>query len=162
AAFVLGAIALATFAIWERRAPEPMLPGRLLRIRAFTAANATGFLQSAALFSAAFLAAQYFQLGLGFSPLAAGLRFLPSTPAPASPRGAPAVGGGGARRHGPGPGVFLGAAAAGGGVRLDRPDRARPRVLPRADPAVRHRRCRHLDGGARDAHGGAQRCAARR
>ena len=82
AAFVLGAAALAAFAVWERRAPEPMLPARLLRIRAFTAANATGFLQSAALFSAAFLAAQYFQLGLGFSPLGAGLRFLPWTATP--------------------------------------------------------------------------------
>jgi len=81
-AFALGAAALAGFAAWERRAPEPMLPGRLLRIRAFTAANATGFLQSAALFSAAFLAAQYFQLGLGFDPLGAGLRFLPWTAAP--------------------------------------------------------------------------------
>jgi len=82
AAFALGAAALAGFAAWERRAPEPMLPGRLLRIRAFAAANATGFLQSAALFSAAFLAATYFQLGLGFSPLGAGLRFLPWTATP--------------------------------------------------------------------------------
>ena len=82
AALVLGTAALAGFAAWERRAPEPMLPGRLLRIRSFTAANATGFLQSAALFSAAFLAAEYFQLGLGFSPLGAGLRFLPWTAAP--------------------------------------------------------------------------------
>ncbi len=82
-AFALGAVALAAFAAWERRASDPMLPWRLLRIRAFTAANATGFLQSAALFSAAFLAAQYFQLGLGFSPLGAGLRFLPWTATPA-------------------------------------------------------------------------------
>jgi EmrB/QacA subfamily drug resistance transporter len=81
-AFALGAAALAGFAAWESRAPEPMLPWRLLRIRTFTAANATGFLQSAALFSAAFLAAQYFQLGLGFSPLGAGLRFLPWTATP--------------------------------------------------------------------------------
>jgi len=83
AAFVIGAAALAGFAAWERRAPEPMLPWRLMRIRSFTAANATGFLQSAALFSAAFLAAQYFQLGLGFSPFGAGLRFLPWTATPA-------------------------------------------------------------------------------
>jgi MFS family permease len=83
AAFSLGAAALAGFAVWEGRAPEPMLPRRLLRIGAFTAANTTGFFQSAALFSAAFLAAQYFQLGLGFSPLGAGLRFLPWTATPA-------------------------------------------------------------------------------
>jgi EmrB/QacA subfamily drug resistance transporter len=83
AAFVAGAAALAGFAAWERRAPEPMLPWQLMRIRSFAAANATGFLQSAALFSAAFLAAQYFQMGLGFSPLGAGLRFLPWTATPA-------------------------------------------------------------------------------
>jgi MFS family permease len=82
-AFAVGAAALAGFALWERRAPEPLLPARLLRIRAFSAANATGFLQAAALFSAAFMAAQYFQLGLGFSPLGAGLRFLPWTATPA-------------------------------------------------------------------------------
>jgi EmrB/QacA subfamily drug resistance transporter len=81
-AFALGAAALAGFAAWERRAPEPMLPWRLLRVRSFSAANATGFLQVAALFSAAFLAAQYFQIGLGFSPLGAGLRFLPWTATP--------------------------------------------------------------------------------
>jgi EmrB/QacA subfamily drug resistance transporter len=82
-ALALGTAALAAFAAWERRAADPMLPWRLLRIRGFTAANATGFLQSASLFAAAFLAAQYFQLGLGFSPLGAGLRFLPWTATPA-------------------------------------------------------------------------------
>jgi EmrB/QacA subfamily drug resistance transporter len=81
-AFAVGAAALAGFAVWERRAAEPMLPWRLLRVRAFSAANAAGFLQAAALFSAAFLAAQYFQLGLGFSPMEAGLRFLPWTATP--------------------------------------------------------------------------------
>jgi hypothetical protein len=46
-----------------------MLPLRLFRVRAFTAANLTGFCTSGAIFSAAFLTAQYFQLGLGYSPL---------------------------------------------------------------------------------------------
>ena len=66
----------------ERRAAEPMLPLRLFRVRAFTAANLTGFFASGAIFSAAFLTAQYFQLGLGYSPLATGLRLLPWTATP--------------------------------------------------------------------------------
>jgi MFS family permease len=59
-----------------------MLPLRLLRIRAFTAASATGFMSMAAITSAAFLMSQFFQLGLGYSPLGTGLRFLPWTAAP--------------------------------------------------------------------------------
>jgi MFS family permease len=59
-----------------------MLPLRLLRIPAFAAANATGFLMFASITSAAFMMAQYFQLGLGYSPLSTGLRFLPWTLTP--------------------------------------------------------------------------------
>jgi EmrB/QacA subfamily drug resistance transporter len=82
AAFVVGAVLLAGFVLRERRAAEPMLPPRLLRVRAFTAASLTGFCMSGAIFSAAFLTAQYFQLGLGYSPLATGLRLLPWTATP--------------------------------------------------------------------------------
>jgi EmrB/QacA subfamily drug resistance transporter len=82
AALAGGVAGLALFLVWERRAADPMLPLNLLRIRAFAAANATGFLMNGAIFSAAFLASQYFQLGLGYSPLATGLRFLPWTATP--------------------------------------------------------------------------------
>jgi MFS family permease len=81
-ALCLGAVMIAAFIAWERRVPEPMLPLRLLRIRAFTAANATGFMAMAAITSAAFLMSQFFQLGLGYSPLGTGLRFLPWTATP--------------------------------------------------------------------------------
>ena len=81
-ALVLAIAALAGFVLRERRAAEPMLPLRLFRVRAFTAANAVGFLTTGAIFSAAFLTVQYFQLGLGYSPLAAGLRLLPWTATP--------------------------------------------------------------------------------
>ncbi len=81
-ALCLGAALIAIFIGWERRVPEPMLPLRLLRIRAFTAANATGFMSLAAITSAAFLMSQFFQLGLGYSPLGTGLRFLPWTATP--------------------------------------------------------------------------------
>ena len=82
AAFAGGAVLLAGFVLRERRAAEPMLPLRLLRVRAFTAANVAGFCMSGAIFSAAFLTVQYFQLGLGYSPLATGLRLLPWTATP--------------------------------------------------------------------------------
>jgi EmrB/QacA subfamily drug resistance transporter len=82
AALGLGAALIAIFVAWERRVPEPMLPLRLLRIRAFTAANATGFMSLAAITSAAFLMSQFFQLGLGYTPLGTGLRFLPWTATP--------------------------------------------------------------------------------
>ena len=78
----LGVALLAAFVAWEQRAPEPMLPLRLFRSQIFTAANITGFLMSAGITGAAFLVTQYFQLGLGFAPLATGLRLLPWTATP--------------------------------------------------------------------------------
>jgi EmrB/QacA subfamily drug resistance transporter len=82
AALVTAATLIAGFFTWERRASEPMLPLRLLRMPVFGAANATGFLMFASITSAAFLMSQYFQLGLGHSPLSTGLRFLPWTLTP--------------------------------------------------------------------------------
>jgi EmrB/QacA subfamily drug resistance transporter len=81
-ALCAGTILIAAFIGWERRVTEPMLPLRLLRIRAFTAANATGFMTMAAITSAAFLMSQFFQLGLGYTPFGTGLRFLPWTATP--------------------------------------------------------------------------------
>ncbi len=83
----LGAALLGAFLAWESRAREPMLPLRLLRIQAFAAGNATAFLMSGAVFAAGFLVAQYFQLALGYSPLATGVRLLPwlATPMLISP-----------------------------------------------------------------------------
>ena len=71
-ALAVGTALLAAFFWWEGRAPEPMLPLRLLRVRAFAAGNATAFLMSGSTFAAAFFVAQYFQLGAGL--LAAGHR----------------------------------------------------------------------------------------
>src|SRR5215469_5750453 len=81
-ALIAAAVLIAGFIAWERRAREPMLPLRLLRVRSFGAANATGFMTFASITAAAFLMSQYFQLGLGHSPLSTGLRFLPWTLTP--------------------------------------------------------------------------------
>ena len=69
ATLLVGVALLAAFTVWEARATEPMLPLRLFRSRAFSASMATGFLLSGSIFSAAFLVSQFFQIGLGYSPL---------------------------------------------------------------------------------------------
>jgi EmrB/QacA subfamily drug resistance transporter len=81
-ALLLGLLLLIGFVAWESRAPAPMLPLRLFGSRTFVAANSTGFLLAASLFAAVFLASQYFQFALGFSPFGTGLRFLPWTATP--------------------------------------------------------------------------------
>jgi EmrB/QacA subfamily drug resistance transporter len=81
-ALSLGALLIMAFLAWERRAPEPMIPLGLFRSGSFSAAVATQFLLAAAIYSAAFLTSQYFQFGLGDSPLGTGLRFLPWTATP--------------------------------------------------------------------------------
>jgi len=78
----VAAVLIAAFVAWEARASQPILPLRLLRIPAFAAANATGFMMMASITSAAFMMSQYFQLGLRHSPLSTGLRFLPWTLTP--------------------------------------------------------------------------------
>jgi MFS family permease len=78
----IGVALMAGFVAWEARAPEPMVPLHLFKIPTFAAANATAFLTMGTITSAAFLASQYFQFGLGYSPLETGLRFLPWTGTP--------------------------------------------------------------------------------
>jgi len=77
-----GAVLIAAFVAWERRAAEPMIPLGLFRSASFSAAVATQFLMAASIYSAAFLTSQFFQFALGDSPLGTGLRFLPWTATP--------------------------------------------------------------------------------
>lgn len=74
-----GALLSGAFVLWEQRVSEPMLPMHLFRIRAFAGGNGAMLLLTASLFSAVFILAQYLQISLGYSPLAAGVRFLPWT-----------------------------------------------------------------------------------
>ena len=67
---------LAGFLAWERRARYPMLPLGYFRRRAFSTANAVIFFQFISLIGSLFFITQLFQIGLGYSPLAAGLRIL--------------------------------------------------------------------------------------
>src|SRR5262249_36130969 len=81
---------LAAFAAWEARSSHPMLPLALFRDRAFVGAAAAIMLLFFALTGGGFLLTHIYQFVLGYSPLAAGLRTLPSAAmlAIASPVGA--------------------------------------------------------------------------
>jgi len=77
-----GVALLAAFAVWELRAPAPMLPMRFFRNRGFAATNAVSLAMFFGTFGSIFLLAQFFQVAQGYSPLEAGLRTLPWTAMP--------------------------------------------------------------------------------
>jgi len=79
---IVGVALLAAFVVREQRAAAPMLPLRLFRSVPFAAANGAAFMMNAAIMAAAFLTVQYFQLGIGYGPMATGLRLLPWTATP--------------------------------------------------------------------------------
>jgi EmrB/QacA subfamily drug resistance transporter len=70
---------LAVFVAIERRVAEPMLPLGLFRSRAFTGVQLAAFAISASLFALFLYLTLYLQNFLGYSPLQAGLRYLPIT-----------------------------------------------------------------------------------
>jgi EmrB/QacA subfamily drug resistance transporter len=78
-ALAAGVLLVVAFIARELRAPEPMLPIRFFRSRAFSAGNAAIFFTFASLFGAVFFFAQMLQTALGYGPLDAGLRLLPWT-----------------------------------------------------------------------------------
>jgi EmrB/QacA subfamily drug resistance transporter len=77
-----GALLVAGFIAWERRAPAPMLPLRFFRSRAFSATNAVSLAMFFGMFGSIFLLAQFFQVVQHYSPLQAGVRTLPWTAMP--------------------------------------------------------------------------------
>ena len=81
---------LAAFGVWEARSSHPMLPLRLFRNPRFTGAGVSITVLFFALSGVVFLSTQIYQFVLGYSPLAAGVRALPSAAALAvfSPLGA--------------------------------------------------------------------------
>lgn len=69
------------FIVRERRTAAPALPLRFFRARAFTAANLANIALWGSLYGFLFVTAQYFQVGLGYGPLDAGLRLMACTSA---------------------------------------------------------------------------------
>ena len=79
ASLAAGLLLLVLFVAWEARAASPMLPLRLFRSRAFSAANGVSLLMSFGIFGSIFLLAQFLQTGQGYSAFDAGVRTLPWT-----------------------------------------------------------------------------------
>ncbi len=75
--FVVAVIALAAFALWERRVAEPMLPMSLFRNRNFAGASLSIVLLSFSAGGVLLALTQYLQFVLGYSPTRAGLAFIP-------------------------------------------------------------------------------------
>jgi EmrB/QacA subfamily drug resistance transporter len=73
----LAVILLAAFVVTELRSRAPLVPFRIFRSRTLTGANVVGLLLGASLFSMFFFISLYMQQVLGYSPIHAGLSYLP-------------------------------------------------------------------------------------
>ena len=77
AAFIAAPILLLAFIVWELRCATPMLDMKLFRNPRFSAASMALTLTSFAMVGTLFFLTQYLQLVLGYTPLQAGLCFIP-------------------------------------------------------------------------------------
>jgi EmrB/QacA subfamily drug resistance transporter len=73
----VSAALLAAFGLIERRTADPLMDFGIFRTRAIGASNLIGLLTGAALFSMFFFVSLYMQNVLGYSPLHAGVSYLP-------------------------------------------------------------------------------------
>ena len=79
---IVGLLALSlaligAFVVIELRSKAPLVPFRIFRLRTLTGANVVGLLLGASLFSMFFFISLYMQQVLGYSPIHAGLSYLP-------------------------------------------------------------------------------------
>ncbi len=76
----LGGIALGllgAFVAWEARAPKPLMPFSIFRLRTLRGANVVGLLLGLALFAMFFFLSLYMQQVLGYDALKTGVSYLP-------------------------------------------------------------------------------------
>jgi EmrB/QacA subfamily drug resistance transporter len=73
----LAAALFAAFVAIELRSQAPLVPFRIFRLRTLTGANTVGLLVGGSLFSMFFFITLYMQQVLGYSPIDAGLSYLP-------------------------------------------------------------------------------------
>jgi EmrB/QacA subfamily drug resistance transporter len=77
ALLVLAVALIAAFVAIELRSRAPLAPVRIFRVRTLTGANVVGILLGASLFSMFYFVSLYMQQVLGYSPIHAGLSYLP-------------------------------------------------------------------------------------
>jgi EmrB/QacA subfamily drug resistance transporter len=113
ASSVVGVIALIAFVLWELRSKRPMLDPRHFLVHPFSAGTLAITMSHVAVFGLFFVALQYLQQILGYSPLLSGLAVLPMVTAFALSPGAAHL----SERVGPAPvisgGLALGAVGLG-------------------------------------------------
>src|ERR671931_1125270 len=73
----LSVVLIGAFVAIELRSRAPLVPFRIFRLRTLTGANVVGILLGASLFSMFFFISLYMQQVLGYSPIHAGLSYLP-------------------------------------------------------------------------------------
>ena len=76
--FAAGALLLTAFTLWELRRDTPLLDPRLFKLRGFSAGSLSVFVQFFAVFGVIFVALQYLQFVLRYSPLQAGAALAPA------------------------------------------------------------------------------------
>src|ERR1700734_3509922 len=76
ASLILGALLLAAFVVWERRARYPMLPMSFFAKRSFAVTNVVSLAMYFGMFGSIFFLSQYMQNVLGNTPLQAGVKLL--------------------------------------------------------------------------------------
>ncbi|MTD54545.1 DHA2 family efflux MFS transporter permease subunit [Amycolatopsis pithecellobii] len=74
---VAGAVLLVAFVLWQRRAPSPLLPLRVLLDRNRGASFLALLIAGVGMFGATLFLTYYLQLNLGYSPIMTGVAFLP-------------------------------------------------------------------------------------
>jgi EmrB/QacA subfamily drug resistance transporter len=74
---VVSLILLGSFVLIEQRSKAPLVPFSIFRVRTVTGANVVGILVGASLFSMFYFISLYMQQVLGYSPIKAGLSYLP-------------------------------------------------------------------------------------
>src|SRR5262249_53393525 len=70
-------VLIGAFVVIEQRSEAPLVPFQIFRVRTLTGANIVGFRLGASLFSIFFFISLYMQQVLGYSPIHAGLSYLP-------------------------------------------------------------------------------------
>jgi EmrB/QacA subfamily drug resistance transporter len=77
ASLIAGAVVLVVFVLVERRTADPLLPFRVFTNRTRAASYVAMFLAPAAMFAMFYFLSQYIQNVMGYSPIEAGVAFLP-------------------------------------------------------------------------------------